>query len=143
ANNTESVKAFEQAFGTREMDGFRDRWVEYVASLQPDALSEALDELRFQAIGLRLLSEQKERIPTTAHQLKKVLQQGNFYIMLQGHGQNYRLESSDDNLFTYNLPNGDSKPYLLLEASRNDLLPRITAPGLRPEPTINWVRNDT
>lgn len=141
AANTESVKAFEQAFGGNDPDAFRERWVQYIAGVQPDALSETLDDLRFQAMGLRLIADQKERAPTTAHQLKKMLQRGNFYIVQQGHGQNYRLEASDDNLFTYQLPNGDAKPYLLLDPTRNDLPPRIVAPGMKPEPTINWTRN--
>lgn len=141
ATDIDSVKAFEQAFGGNDPDAFRARWVQYIASVQPDPLSEALDDLRFQAMGLRLIAEQKERPPTTASQLKKILQRGNFYIVQQGHGQNYRLEASDDNLFTYQLPNGEEKPYLLLDPTRSDLPPRIVAPGMKPEPTINWSRN--
>jgi hypothetical protein len=136
-----SKDAFAKAFGGNDPDQFRNRWVEYVASLKPDALSEALDDLRFQAMGLRLIFEQKAPIPHSAHQLKKMLQQGNFYIVEQGHGQNYRLEASDDQLFSYNLPNGKAMPFVMLEPSRNDLPPRLTAPGLHPEPTVNWTRN--
>jgi hypothetical protein len=143
ANDVPSAEAFKQAFGDGDSAMFRRRWEQYMASLQPDAFSSALDDMRFLAMGMRLIAEQKDApTPRTFHQLKRMLQQGNFYVVQQGHGQNFRLEASDDELFSYTLPNGESKPYLLLEPARNDLPPRLTAPGLRPEPTINWTRNE-
>ena len=43
-----------------------------------------------------------------------------------------------EDLFTYTTDSGQGQTFELLEPSGQELLPRITAAGLKPRPTLDW-----
>ena len=62
-------------------------------------------------------------------------------LIRKTHGLTIEMAATDPDLYRYQRHDGSTGQFRLLEATRNDLPPRITAPGLRPEPTLVWSRD--
>lgn len=52
------------------------------------------------------------------------------------------MDAKDPDLYRYVRHNGSAGLFRLLEPARDDLPARITAAGLRPEPTLVWSRDN-
>lgn len=141
SKGTESDEAFERAFGTDDTEGFRERWGEFALKLEPDPITLALTRMEFLGQGLRYLDEKKEQAPESVEELKQRLQRINFEMLRTMLGSTTRYNSREDALFTYPRPNGAAADFKLLDPERSGLPPRITAPGLKPEPTLVWKRD--
>lgn len=136
-----SGTAFRQAFGTQNTEAFRQRWEKYVLALEPDALTTAVARMRFLGRGMLYLHTQSKPIPTTLDALRQALKATKFSLTWRSHGMEIIVSAEDDSVYGFNRSNGSVGQFALLEAEGNGLLPRVAAPGLRPEPMLVWLNN--
>lgn len=141
SRGVESDAAFEQAFGSDDTEGFRRRWEEFAITLEPDSIALTLTRMEFLGQGLRYLDEKKEQAPESVGELKQRLQQINFEMLRTMVGSTTKYSSREEELFTYPRPNGSTSDFQMLAPEKTGLPPRITAPGLKPEPTLVWKRD--
>lgn len=139
----ESGKAFRQAFAAKTTDAFRQKWGEYVQKLEPDALSTAVGRMEFLGHGLQYLRQHDQPVPATIKELQLVLQRLQFRMMKQVFGTQVTITAMNDAVYGYWLPNGGQGWFQLLEPEARGLLPRIAAPGLKPEPTLVWTADQS
>ena len=138
----QSRAAFQQAFGVESLAPAADRWRAFAKRQQPDALNVALTRLQFLGRGLRYLHERDEPLPDSLAGLKRELQRRSFRLTYKSHAIRTTYRAKNDQLYRFTRDNGSTGAFELLEASRNDLPPRITARGLRPQPMLVWSRNE-
>jgi hypothetical protein len=123
-------------------------WRRYARQQRPDAINMAAVRLEFLGMALRYLHENDEAMPTTVSMLRQDLQARKFTVTRQSHGMVTKLSAMDNTLYEFTRHRsslgdvGRSYFFEFLEPARNDLSPRITAPGLRPRPTLIWSRDD-
>jgi hypothetical protein len=140
--NVPSERAFRDAFGTNETQSFRQAWQRFAEQHEPEPLSLTLDRLDFLARAMTFLEERGERVPRRLSDLRARLQAMNYrLIRTTPGGLRFEIAASDESLYAYTRPNGQQAPLVFLNAERPNLLPRISAPGLRPEPTLIWHRD--
>ena len=139
---THSPRAFRKAFGVENLSPLQTRWAKYVRDQTPDPINAAKEKLEFFGAALGYLHEQGEPMPATMDELRGGLQERRFRLTRQSHGLSTEYDASDDGMFEFTRPNGSIGAFDLLAPVRDDLPPRITAPGLRPTPTLVWSRNE-
>ena len=131
--------AFERAFAV-SWEQLRWRWMVYAKKLESHPVNTAVERMKYLAVALKHLHDQRLRIPRNTRELKKLLLRYQFEVTWTINGHKRTIKANDDSLYTY--PHmGRTGLFELLEPSRNDLPPRITAPGLEPEPTLTWSRS--
>jgi hypothetical protein len=133
-------EAFVTAFGN-DVDAFERAWRRYVLTLEPDPVNTAADRMAFLAQSLRFLYANQQPIPTDLDELEATLRRLQYRATWRSHGLERQFSGHDSSLYYYNLPNDSPARFQLLEPAADDLLPRITAPGLAPEPTVTWSRD--
>jgi hypothetical protein len=143
ADGRDSGRAFREAFGSNDTAPFRQRWERYARDLQPDDLTTAIARMEFLSAGLAFLMEKNEPMPKDIDELKRRLREISFRITRSSHGLAEEMSSAEDANFVYPRGKAEPMPFRLLDAARNDLPPRVSAPGLKPEPTLIWVRDET
>ena len=141
----DDASALKEAFGVRTLDPIEQRWKIFVRSAKPTHLDEAEDRLRFLAEGLRHFAKQRLPYPRDIDQMQSVLQRIGFAVDYNDGQKSTILRASDLRQFSFITDaTATRSPQLasfeLLSAARDDLPPRITAPGLNPEPTLIWTR---
>lgn len=136
-----SNRAFAEAFGADNTTAFEKRWREYALKAEPDALNQALGKMEFLGGGLRFLSENNMPAPKNIDELKKALQLIRFRFVQTWPGVRVEWNAADESAYTF-VRNKVESPFQLLEPSADDLPPRLTAPGLKPEPTLIWSRDN-
>ncbi|NBC11141.1 MAG: DUF1570 domain-containing protein [Planctomycetes bacterium] len=134
--------AFATAFGVATLDGMERAWRRFAQQQEPDPVSTAAQRLEFIGTALRYLHENRQPSPRSIAALRDHLRSRGFSVSRTSHGVSQTLNAADEKLFTFTRPGGATAPFVMLEASRDDLPPRVTAPGLRPEPTLVWSRDD-
>jgi hypothetical protein len=134
-------EAFVAAFGS-DVDAFERAWRHEVLALQPDPVNTAADRMTFLAQALLFLTANEQPIPSDLDALETTLWRLQYQATWRSHGLERQFAGRDGTLYYYSLPNGSPARFRLLEAAGVDLLPRITAPGLHPEPTVIWARDD-
>ncbi|MBI1337596.1 MAG: DUF1570 domain-containing protein [Phycisphaera sp.] len=137
-----SEEAFKKAFGSNDTDPFRKRWVEYIESLEPDALTTARYRMEFLARAMQFMADQKRPMPQTLDDLRTVLKRSHFEMTYTANGMTIVIKAEDDSLYQYTLPNGSTREFQFLAPERDGDPPRITAQGLKPEPTLVWSRDE-
>ncbi len=142
AQELDAERAFAEAFGVRSLAGMEQAWRSFAAMQQADPVSTAALRLEFIGTALRYLHENDQPTPATLPELRDHLRSRGFSVTRTSHGLSQTLSATEDDLFTYTRPGGSATDFVMLEASRDDLPPRVTAPGLRPEPTLIWSRDD-
>ncbi|MBX2851887.1 MAG: DUF1570 domain-containing protein [Phycisphaeraceae bacterium] len=128
------------AFGKDGLEPLADDWRRFALSQQPDDVAEASDRLSFLGTGLRLLAEQGEAMPEDLDTLRNTLQNRGFRIRRSEMGVTRNFAAGNDELYSYKRSSGQ-RPFVLLTPDKAGLPPRITAPGLDPEPTLVWYRD--
>ena len=133
--------AFRKAFGDNGSEPFRLRWKTYTLALKPDVLATAIARMRFLGRGLAYLRENQQPIPNSIEDLRRRLRSMGFRVISMSHG--FEATTVADNIanFGFRRDNGSQGWFKLLEAESNNLLPRVVAPGLRPEPMLVWFRD--
>ena len=150
-------EALPRAFGVRDLEPMEARWRVFIRDLKPGPLDDAGDRLRFLAASLRYLDSQDQPMPRTLNALRDLLQRIGFAVQRTEDGVQTTLRASDARHFSFvastgrgALPGGTrsatpTRPRLmsfqLLEPAGLGLPPRITAPGLVPQPTLTWSRH--
>lgn len=141
-----SDEAMLLAFGRRGIGAVQQDWIDFALTQQPDDLTAATERLEFLGTGMRLLDEHGDTIPDSIEQLRDRLQAYSFRMRRHDHGVAHDLDARDDHLFTFLRGTDNGRPYeaefRMLSPTRGDLPPRIVAPGLSPEPTLIWHRDE-
>jgi hypothetical protein len=137
----DSDRAFATAFGSTDTTAFRERWEIFAAKHVPDPLTTALQRLDFLSVAITYLMEQKVTMPTSFDELQQELTRREFRVQRSSQGLVETFTATDAVNFTYTRPDGTAVPFVMLEPQRHDLPPRLTAPGLKPEPTLQWSRD--
>lgn len=134
------------AFGREGVASLEQDWRRFAQDQQPDDLTLATERLEFLGTGLRLLDEQGETMPGSIDQLHTTLRDYGFRMRRREMGVSRLMDADDETLFSFVRGNGSARPYTaafqMLAPSRSDLPPRIVAPGLSPEPTLTWHRDE-
>ena len=134
------------AFGREGVASIEAGWRRHALAQQPDDLTLATERLEFLGTGLRLLDEHGEAMPGSIAQLHTTLRQYGFRMQRREMGVSRVMDADNAALFSFVRGNGSARPYTadfrMLAASRSDLPPRIVAPGLSPEPTLIWHRDE-
>jgi len=138
----ESRAAFEEAFGTSELRAMETRWERHAFKQNPDPINTAASRMEFLGEALRYIHQNDEKMPRSIGKLRDLLQSRRFVLTHETHGVKIEMDSRDDELYRFKKHNGSIGRFRLLDPARNDLPPRITAEGLRPEPTLVWSRDD-
>lgn len=136
-----SDDALLMAFGKDGLKPLADDWRRFAQKQNPDDVTEASERLDFLGTGLRLLAEQGETMPEDLEQLRDALQQYGFRLRRSEMGVTRDLSAKRDELYRYTRESGGERDFVLLKPDRAGLPPRITAPGLNPEPTLIWYRD--
>lgn len=134
------AKAFRSAFGRGALEGIENRWRNFALRQQPDPVNVAAERLEFLGSAIAYKAERSEKMPRTFAALRTDLQSRGFKITRTHHGQHEELLATDHQRFTYQRPGGATVDFLLLEPAGFGLPPRLTAPGLSPEPMLVWDR---
>lgn len=128
------------AFGKDGLKPLADDWRAFALSQQPDDVAEASERLAFLGTGLRLLAEQDENMPENLSELRDTLKRYGFKTRRNEMGVTRSFSAGDDALYRY-ASGTDARAFVVLEPKRAGLPPRISAPGLDPEPTLIWYRD--
>ncbi|MFK7789348.1 MAG: DUF1570 domain-containing protein [Phycisphaeraceae bacterium] len=129
------------AFGEQGLKPLADDWRQFALSQQPDDVAAATERLVFLGTGLRLLAEQGEAMPTDLDGLRDQLQQYGFQLRRNEMGVTRRLSAGNERMYRYER-SAQTRDFVLLASNQPGLPPRITAPGLAPEPTLVWTRDN-
>lgn len=139
AKGRTSREAFAKVFGASATSSMERRWRAYIDKLEPDPLAEAAMRLRMIAAGQVHLQKVQEAAPGTLDELAKVLARYQFRWGYSSEGQVIELTAADPANFTYRDKQGRTQPFALKPAQAQDGLPPVlSAPGLRPTPSVQW-----
>lgn len=142
AGGRDSNLAFQDAFKSRDVSPFENAWRAHALNVTPDALNIALHRLNFLGHALQFLHDNDIDPGHSMASVRDQLRRIGYRIVWMNHGVPTEMTAFDESVYTY--PAGRlTRQFKLLEATRNDLPPRLTAPGLAPEPTIEWDRDAT
>lgn len=141
SSGRDSQNAMRDAFGTDNLTPLAREWHEFARSQQPDPINTAASRMEFLGEALKFMYQRGEPAPRTLGLLRESLQARRFVLTRQSHGITVEMKAEDPDLYRYQRHNGSTGLFKLLEPSRDDLPPRITAAGLRPEPTLVWSRD--
>jgi hypothetical protein len=141
SSGRDSADAMRDAFGTDDLTPLARQWAAFAAQQQPDPINTAASRMEFLGEALKFMYQRGETAPRTLGLLRESLQARNFVLTRQSHGITVEMKADDPDLYRYQRRNGSTGLFKLLEPSRDDLPPRITATGLRPEPTLVWSRD--
>ncbi|GAB4186043.1 MAG: hypothetical protein Kow00105_00490 [Phycisphaeraceae bacterium] len=137
----ESRKAMRAAFGTEDLTPLGRRWARFALRQQPDPINTAASRMEFLGEALKFIHQRGEKMPRSIPALRDNLRSRQFVLTRQSHNMVVEFRSENTELYQYQRNNGSKAFFKLLEPARDDLLPRITAPGLKPEPTLVWSRD--
>ena len=137
----DSTSAMQEAFGTDDLTPLANKWRSFAIQQEPDPINTAASRMEFLAEALKFMYQRGEPAPTSLGSLRDSLQARHFVLTRQSHGITVEMKAEDPELYRYQRRNGSTGLFKLLEPSRADLPPRITATGLRPEPTLVWSRD--
>lgn len=129
------------AFGQGGIASLNRAWRKFALNQQPDALSRASERLSFLGTGLRVLAEQGESVPSDLNALREMLQERGFRLRQSEMGVTQDFSADHADLYRYTRDAYGQRDFVMLRPDRAGLLPRITAPGLKPEPTLIWYRD--
>lgn len=141
AQRRDSATAFAMAFGTNDTRAFRERWQEFAAAAKPDNLSAAVENMEVLGEAMKFLDQRKDPLPRTTEDLRSRLQRMGFQLTRKEPGRTMVISANDEKLYRYVLPNGGDQVFRMLPPEKSGLLPRLTASGMVPEPTLAWRRD--
>ena len=129
------------AFGQSGFAGLIASWKRFAATQQADEVTLATDRLAFLGTGLRVLTERDQPTPSDLDELRQSLTKLGFKMRTREMGVTRELSAESKELYHYTRSDRDERAFVLLEPDRKGPPPRITAPGLNPQPTLIWYRD--
>ena len=141
ADGSESGEAFRRAFGAPDMELLEREWHRFALAAEPDATNIAITRLTFLGQALQFMFEKKIPVPDDIDELRRTLRKVEFRMTQTSHGLTTEYLATDDSLYRYPIGRNGSRQFQLLGRARDDLPPRITAQGMKPEPTLAWSRD--
>ncbi len=143
AAKKDSLTAFKEAFGSEDTSGFKKAWQDWALAVQPDYLSQAVERMTFLGEAIGFMNKSKYPIPNSTEGLRNFLQKTKFSLtMMSHHGIKTEYLAGNEALYRYRGANGRDVFFQMLSPSDPKIgLPRISAPGLSPTPTLNWLRD--
>jgi len=140
ASGTDSMQAFYESFRLTRVEPFHKAWQQYAREAQPDTVNIVLERLNFLGHALRYMKERNMAMPLSTAHLRSQLQKLQYRTLRTTHGITTETSSQDESLYRY--PSGRAKRFFkILPPAGDDLPPGITAPGLKPRPTVIWSRD--
>ena len=121
---------------------FEVAWKRYTRDLTPNTISQVTENMNFLAHGLLWIKKSKRPTPDTTAALRADLQRVNYRISRTVHGIQTHFSATDESLYRYDLPNGNTTMLSMVQSRDNRLPPIISAPGLKPSPTLVWYYMD-
>lgn len=128
------------SFGEQGLEPLANDWRRYALTQQPDEITEATERLMFLGTGLHLLAEQGDAMPQDINALRETLQRSGFQLRRSEMGVSRVFSAQNENMYRYQRPAG-ARDFVLRPPQQVGLPPRITAPGLNPEPSLTWSRD--
>lgn len=135
-------RSFRAAFGFDGFGALEAQWRAFALAQRPDPVTATMERMAFLGTALKFISENQGPQISTFAELRHYLQAVQFTLTRTSYGVATEFSATDDDVFYFPRDNGTVGSFALLEPSRRDLPPRITAPGLHPEPTLVWSRDD-
>lgn len=142
AMGVKSRDAFARSFGTQNFNIVEQRWLEFAAKQKPSPLADTVSHLSFLGSAMKYLTQKDQPIPQSIGSLKKLLQKHGFAMIYPSDGVAQKVSASDNNIYRYKLPNGTFANLKLVPPHSDGMPPSITAPGVKPQPTLTWSRDD-
>ncbi|MEO0474733.1 MAG: DUF1570 domain-containing protein [Planctomycetota bacterium] len=140
SNGDRANDALLMSFGKDGLEPLADDWQRFALNQKPDEVAEASERLAFLGTGLRLLAERGESMPEDLDDLRQTLQQYGFKLRRSEMGVTRDFAAGNESMYSYTRSTVE-RQFVLLSPDRAGLPPRITAPGLDPEPTLVWYRD--
>lgn len=134
-------RAFRFAFNVNDVSHLETQWRRFALAQRAEQVNLAASRLEFLASAMAYKSQRGEAIPATFDLFRKDLRQRGFTLRLTGHGQDREMRATDASHFSFTRPGGEVCDFVMLEPEGFGLPPRLTAPGLDPEPTLTWERD--
>jgi hypothetical protein len=141
SQDRQPADAFAQAFGSPDTTSFYKRWAAYIQALEPDAINVAITRMEFLGQSLRWLHEQGEPMPHSMEELRTVLQHDGYVATRTTHGITFEFNARNNALYEFPLQRGGTGKFQVLAPDAHGLPPRVTAPGLKPRPTVFFSKD--
>lgn len=133
-----SFDELQKSLGVTDFKAFEKNWRLFLLKLRPDSLTNAIQRMEFLAHGMRYMSERGKDFPKNTMQLRTTLRNMGFATAVMQHGVKSSISSLDNMVYYYKTRTGVMKRFRCLTPTMRGLPPRLTAPGLEPEPTLVW-----
>ncbi len=142
AAGRQSERAFEEVFGSRDLQPFEDAWIDFMLELEPDPISAATERLEFMAEGMRSLDSGGVDV-VSVEELKRRLRDDGFLLLRYEHGAIRSFSSDDDRYFE--APPTDVKrktsELIFNPPEAPGLPPSIEVLNLRVPVRLTWSRD--
>jgi hypothetical protein len=80
-------------------------------------------------------------MPRSIEELRAVLQHDGYVATRTTHGITFEFDARNNALYEFPLPHGGAGKFQVLAPDTHGLPPRVTAPGLRPQPTVFFAKD--
>jgi len=137
-----SRRAFATAFGSTDTVSFSEQWRSYALAMEPDPVNTTMVRMSFLGEGLVFLRDQGQAMPDSLTGLRKALTTIDFSTYRRQHGLTIKRSATDETSYQYTDVRGNTRSFTLLAPARSGFPSRIAAPGIKPEPTLNWLFDD-
>lgn len=142
ARGRDSMMSFRDAFRLESTDPFEKAWQRHAHTVEPDGLNVTLHRMNFLGHALQFMHENKIDPGHSLSDVRTQLRRIGYRIVWMSHGVPTEVTAHDETVYRFPVGRGE-RAFLLLEPTRDDLPPRLSAPGLNPEPTLEWDRDAT
>lgn len=141
ADGEKSRVAFGQAFGTKNFNMVQRSWLRFAVNQHADPLSMLVNHLDFLGRAIKYLIEQHVPVPRSVGTLRNMLQGDRFELIYRSDGINHTVSADDNSIYRYRRSNGQISMLRMIQPRNSSLPPGLTAPGVRPQPTLVWSRD--
>jgi len=139
----DSRESFFKAFGVNSYEPFERAWIRWARQVEPDQLNLTVGRLAFLGRAMLRLQEQDIAMPRTVAGLRQTMQRHRIRMTRDRNGVQQVFDAMDDDLYRFHLASGATRLFEMHPPEQPGLPPRISAPGMRPEPTLVWYRDPT
>lgn len=141
ARGEQAVDAELMTFGQGGFKALEARWRSFASTHKPDEVTQATERMTFLGTGLRVLANQNQAMPEDLNALRDALQRFGFRLRRSELGVTREYTADRDELYRYHRSDRGDRAFVLRRPDQPGLPPRISAPGLDPEPMLVWSRD--